>query len=254
MRMRKLVIGILVALTAVGCAATAPTARPQTAPGSLAAAPTATRVRVQRPTPTPAATEAASVAPTVQPTVEPSTPTPQPTATTAPSSASVAAANPGANPPAASLTTGSASGVLLRLSPTKYPAPTLLTPDDNAVYHISQPIVQLTWSGSDSSFMTFGQTPGCVSDATNFRRAFESYQLVIHNMDDARPDMVQWNENNPQFYLNLTTVPAGRYSWKVNIVTLCESYVMGQRATTIQRSLVAPASPTSATRIINWVP
>ena len=253
MRMRKLVIGVLVALMAAGCAA-APTARPQTAPAAAAAVPTATRVRVQRPTATPGATEAASVTPTIQPTVEQSTPTLQPKATTAPSSASAALANPGANPPAAPLTTGSASGVLLRLSPTKYPTPTLLAPADNAVYHVSQPVVQLTWSGSDSSFMTFGQTPGCVSDATNFRRALESYQLVIHNMDGARPDMVQWNENNPEFYLNLTTVPAGRYSWKVNIVTLCESYVMGQRATTIQRSLVAPASPTSATRIINWVP
>ena len=254
MRMRKLAIGVLVALIAGGCAAAAPTARPQTAPGAEAAVPTATRVRGQQPTPTPAATEAASVTPTVQPTVEPSTPTPQPTATTVPSSAGAAPANPRANPPAAPLTTGSASGVLLRLSPSKYPAPTLLAPADNAVYHVSQPVVQLAWSGSDSSFMTFGQTPGCVSDATNFRRAFESYQLVIHNMDGARPDMVQWNENNPEFDLNLTTVPPGRYSWKVNIVTLCESYVMGQRVKTIQRSLVTPASPTSATRVINWVP
>ena len=152
------------------------------------------------------------------------------------------------------MTTGSASGVLLRLDPAKYPTPTLLAPADNAVYHVSQPIVQFTWSGSDSSFLTFGQTPGCVSDATNYRRAFESYQLVVHNVDGAHPDIVQWNENNPEFYLNLTIVPPGRYSWKVNIVALCESYVMGQRAKTIQRSLVAPASPTSATRVINWVP
>ena len=254
MRMRMLAIGVLVALIAAGCAAAAPTARPQTTPGAAAAVPTATRVRGQQPTPTPAPTETASVTPTAQPTVEPSTPMPSPTAITAPSSASVAPANPQMNPPAAPLTTGSTSGVLLRLNPLKYPAPTLLAPADNAVYHVSQPVVQLVWSGSDSSFMTFGQMPGCVSDATNFRRAFESYQLVIHNMDGTRPDMVQWNENNPEFYLNLTTVPAGRYSWKVNIVTLCESYVVGQRATTIQRSLVAPSSPTSATRIINWVP
>jgi hypothetical protein len=146
------------------------------------------------------------------------------------------------------------AGVLLPLDPNKYPAPVLLTPADGATYHVSQPIVHLAWSGSDSSFMAFGQTPGCVSDATNFRRAFESYQLIIHSLEGVHPDLVQWNENNPTFDLNLTMVPAGHYSWRVSVVTLCESYVVGKRTETIQRSLVAPASPTSATRMINWVP
>jgi len=102
--------------------------------------------------------------------------------------------------------------------------------------------------------MTFGQTPGCVSDATNFRRAFESYQLVIHSLDAQRADQVQWNENNPTFDLNLTTLPQGRYAWSVSVATLCESYVAGQRAKTITRSFLGPVSPTSATRAFNWIP
>jgi len=151
-------------------------------------------------------------------------------------------------------------GVLLPLNPRKYAAPALLTPDNNATYHVAQPVVHMAWSATPTDLMTFGQTPGCVSDATNFRRAFESYQLIIHSLDAKRADQVQWNENNPTFDLNLTTLPAGHYSWSVSVVTLCESYIVGQRndtktqKSTLQRAFLAPASPTSATRVINWVP
>jgi hypothetical protein len=69
-----------------------------------------------------------------------------------------------------------------------------------------------------------------------------------------RADQVQWTENSPEFYFNLTTVPTGRYSWSVSVVTLCESYVAGQRAKTITRSFLGPVSPTSATRAFNWIP
>jgi hypothetical protein len=150
-------------------------------------------------------------------------------------------------------------GVLLPLDPHKYPAPMLLTPANNATYHVAQPVVHMVWS-TTSNLMTFGQTAGCVSDATNFRRAFESYHLVIHSLDGKRPDQIQWTENDPEYYLNLTTVPAGRYSWSVSVVTLCESYVVGERnnfdqhKSTLQRTLVAPASPASASRVFNWVP
>jgi len=171
----------------------------------------------------------------------------------------------------------------LTLNPRKFPAAALLAPDINATYHVSQPVVHFAWSdvsqpvvhdaSSDTptNMLTFGQMPGCVSDATNFRRALESYQLVVHSLDVSRPDIVQWTEKNPTFDLNLTTVPAGRYSWSVNVVTLCESYVVGQRddtrptakahssdpafhKSTLQRTLLGPVSPTSATRTINWVP
>jgi len=125
---------------------------------------------------------------------------------------------------------------------------------------VSQPVVHFAWSATPTDLMTFGQTPGCVSDATIFRRAFESYQLVIHSLDTPRADQVQWTDNGTVFDLNLTTVPQGRYSWSVNVVTLCESYVVGQHndlpqhKSTLQRAYLAPASPTSATRTINWVP
>jgi hypothetical protein len=119
--------------------------------------------------------------------------------------------------------------------------------------------------------MVFGQTPGCVSDATNFRRALESYQLVIHSLDAQRADQVQWTDNGTVFDLNLTTVPQGRYAWSVSVVTLCESYAVGQRndtrplydnknndpayhPSTLQRSYLGLVSPTSETRIINWIP
>jgi hypothetical protein len=150
--------------------------------------------------------------------------------------------------------------VLLPLSSRKYPTPALLTPDNNATYHVAQPVVHMAWSATPTDLMTFGQTPGCVSDATNFRRAFESYQLIIHSLDAKRADQVQWNENNPTFDLNLTTLPVGRYSWSVSVVTLCESYVAGQRndlpqhKSTLQRTYLGPASPVSASRTFTWIP
>jgi hypothetical protein len=175
---------------------------------------------------------------------------PLPTATVTSSGGAAAPANLSTAP----TTGGKGPGVLLPLNARKYPAPTLLTPDNNVTYHVAQPVAHMAWSATPTDLMTFGQMAGCVSDATNFRRAFESYQLIIHSLDAKRADQVQWNENNPTFDLNLTTLPAGRYSWSVSVVTLCESYVVGQRNKTITRSLLGPASPTGATRTINWVP
>ena len=250
---RKLFFGVLIAVLVTGCAAPRP-AQPQQA--AVAATPT----RVQRPTrapqtaaPEPIATATIAATPTTaaSPTVTATaTPQPLPTATVTPSSGAAVPANLSTAP----TTGGKGSGVLLLLNSRKYPAPTLLAPDNNAIYHVAQPVVRMAWSATRTDLMPFGQTPGCVSDATNFRRAFESYQLVIHSLDAVRADQVQWTENSPEFYFNLTTVPTGRYSWSVSVVTLCESYVAGQRAKTITRSFLGPVSPTSATRAFNWIP
>ena len=262
---RKLLLGILIAVLVAGCAAPRPTQPQQVAP---TATPTrgqrSTRVPQPTATTTVAATPTIAASPTIAPTAAPQTATapatptsePSPTATALPSSGDAA---PG-NVQVAPTTGGKGSGVLLSLNSRKYPALTLLTPDNNAIYHVAQPVVHMAWSATLTDLMTFGQTPGCISDATNFRRAFESYQLVIHSLDAKRADQVQWNENNPTFDFNLTTVPQGRYSWSVSVVTLCESYIVGQRndtktqKSTLQRAFLAPASPTSATRVINWVP
>ena len=256
MMIRKWLVGVLTVLMVAGCAAPQPT-RPQVVPTTAAAAPTATRARTVRPTPTPQATPAATASPSVASsataTTEP-TMTPSPSPTTLPANAAVQPA------PRTGVASSAASGVLLSLDRRKYPTPVQLAPDNNATYHVSQPVVHFAWSATPTDLMTFGQMPGCVSDATNFRRAFESYQLVIHSLDTPRADQVQWMDNGTVFDLNLTTVPAGRYSWSVNVVTLCESYVVGQRndlpqhKSTLQRAYLAPASPTSATRSINWVP
>jgi hypothetical protein len=261
MMIHKWLFGVLTILMVAGCAAPQPT-RPPSTPTPAAAVPTATRVRIARPTPTPEAT----VVPAALPTVAPSaTTTSAPTASPAPT---VTPANVAVRPASKP---GAASGVLLAIDPRKYPAPVLFAPDSSATYHVSQPVVHFAWSATPTDLMTFGQTPGCVSDATNFRRALESYQLVIHSLDTLRADQVQWTDNGTTFDLNLTTVPQGRYSWSVNIVTLCESYVVGQRndtrptteahssdpafhKSTLQRTYVGPVSPTSATRIINWIP
>ena len=258
---RKLLFGVLIAVLVAGCAAPR-SAQPQQV------APTATPSQGQRPTRTvgPTATATVAATPTVAPTAvlqtatatEQATPSPQPlpTATTLPSGGTGVSANVQTVPSMG----GIGSGELLPLSSRKYPAPALLTPDNNATYHVAQPVVHMVWSATSTDLMTFGQTPDCVSDATNFRRAFESYQLVIHGLDGKRADQVQWNENNPTFDLNLTTLPVGRYSWSVSVVTLCESYVVGKRndtatqKSTLQRTLLAPASPTSASRVFNWVP
>jgi len=267
MMMRKWMLGAVIVLMVAGCAVPQPT-QLQSAPTVAATLPTATRARAARPTPTPQPTATATVLPTDLPSATPTTaptatPSPSPTSTAVP--ASVGAQQPAPAQPIA------AGGLLLPINPNKYPAPVLVSPPDNITYHVSQPVAHLVWSGTADNFMTFGQTPGCVSDATNFRRAYESYQLVIHSLDGTRPDQVQWNQNNPVFDLNLITVPAGRYSWSVNIVTLCESYVVGQRnntlplgktryddpayhKSTLQTTYVGAISPMSATRVINWVP
>lgn len=278
MMVHKTILGVLIVLLVAGCAAPQLT-RSQVAPTTAAAAPTATRARAARPTPTPApeATTTATTLPTVAPSA---TATTAPTVTPSPA-LTVTPADVAAQP--ASAAPSGAFGVLLALNPRKFPAPALLTPSDNATYHVSQPVVHFAWSdvsqpvvhssssGTPTNLLTFGQMPGCVSDATNFRRALESYQLVVHSLDVSRPDIVQWTEKNPTFDLNLTTVPAGRYSWSVNVVTLCESYVVGQRndtrptaeahssdpafhKSTLQRTYLGPVSPTSITHTINWVP
>ncbi len=256
MMIRKWLVGVLTVLMVAGCATPQPT-RPQIVPTTAAAAPTATRARTVRPTSTPQATLAATASPSVAPSATATTAqtmTPSPSSTTMPANAAVQPA------PRTGVASGAASGVLLSVDPRKYPMPVQLAPDNNATYHVSQPVVHFVWSATPTDLMTFGQMPGCVSDATNFRRAFESYQLVIHSLDTLRADQVQWMDNGTVFDLNLTTVPAGRYSWSVNVVTLCESYVVGQHndlpqhKSTLQRAYLAPASPTSATHIINWVP
>ena len=260
--MNKILLVGVVAILLVGCAAPQSVV-PQVA-AAAAVASTTTRDRSTQPTSTPEAQATATASPTVVPsataTVTPTVmPTVMPTVTPQPSQTATAAAVASARPQTAATTSGQGSGVLLPLDSRKYSAPALLTPDNNATYHVAQPVVHLAWSAAPTDLMTFGQTAGCVSDATNFRRAFESYQLVIHSLDGKQADQVQWTENSAEFDLNLTTLPAGRYSWSVNVVTLCESYVVGQRnglhqKSTLERTYVAAASPTSGTRIINWVP
>jgi hypothetical protein len=256
--MNKILLVGVVAILLVGCAA------PQSVVPQVAAAAavvsTTTRDRSTQPTSTPEAQATATASPTVVPSATATiTPTVMPTVTPQPSQTATAAAVASARPQTAATTSGQGSGVLLPLDSRKYSAPALLTPDNNATYHVAQPVVHLAWSAAPTDLMTFGQTAGCVSDATNFRRAFESYQLVIHSLDGKQADQVQWTENSTEFDLNLTTLPRGRYSWSVNVVTLCESYVVGERnglqhESTLERTYVAATSPTSATRIINWVP
>jgi hypothetical protein len=183
------------------------------------------------------------------------TPLPTPTAAAQPANIAI----PPAYQPAPPLIAD--GGLLLAIDPRKYPAPILLTPGDNVTYHVSQSVVHIAWSATPTDLMEFGQTPGCVSDATIFRRAYESYQLIIHSLDASRPDQVQWTDNNPSYDLNLTTVPAGRYTWEANVVTLCQSYEIGLRndlskyhKSTLETTLVGAVSPTSGTRTINWVP
>ncbi len=297
---RKLFLGVMIAVLVAGCAAPQPaqTQRATFAAPSIQAQqptrvprPAAIATAAPSPTvvPTAVATEQAAPTPTSVPTTVPTT---APQTAVSQTTVSQTTAPQMAAPPTATATQPAASSqpspteiplptvalvtppgisteptsdgvgldLLLSLDPHKYPAPMLLSPDNNATYHVAQPVVHMVWSATSSDLMTFGQTPGCVSDATNYRRAFESYQLVIHSLDGNRPDQVQWNENNPTFDLNLTTLPQGRYSWSVSVVTLCESYVVGERndfgthKSTLQRTFIAPASPTSGTRVIVWIP
>jgi len=251
--MNKIFLVGIAAILLVGCVA------PQSAVPQVAAAAavtsTATRDRSTPPTSTPEAQATTTASPTVVASATATvTPTVMPTVTPQPSQTAAATTVASVESQSALTTSGRASGVLLSLNLAKYPAPTLLAPDNNATYHVSQPVVSLAWSKTPPDLMTFGQTTACVSDATNFRRAFESYQLVIHSVDAVRADQVQWTENSTNFDLNLTTLPQEHYSWSVNVVTVCESYVVGQRSKTITRSLLGTVSPTSATRMITWIP
>ncbi len=264
--MNRMLLAGIAAILLVGCAAPQPVASQVAAAAAVET--TATSTRAAQSTPATPVQATATALPAVMPSAtSTSTPAatlnPSPTATSKASNSIASVAASGASGTTSSTTLSAASsvtsGVLLPLDSRKYSAPTLLTPDNNATYHVSQPVAHLTWSDTSTDLMTFGQTAGCVSDAINFRRAFESYQLVIHSLDGKQADQVQWTENSTEFDLNLTTLPAGRYSWSVNVVTLCESYVVGQRnglhqKSTLERAYVAAASPTSATRIINWVP
>jgi hypothetical protein len=265
--MKKILLMGIIAILLAGCAV--PQSAQIQAVSAAAVVPTtalvqaATRAQLSplvTLTQTAEAQATATASPTVTPVATATNPSPTATPKAFSPTASVAASGaPSAASVASSAASSATSGVLLPLDSRKYSAPTLLTPDNDATYHVSQSVVHLAWSATSTDLMTFGQTAGCVSDATNFRRAFESYQLVIHSLDAERTDQVQWTENSTAFDLNLTTLPAGRYSWSVNVVTLCESYVVGERnglhqKSTLERIYVAAASPTSATRIINWVP
>jgi hypothetical protein len=266
--MKKILLMGIIAILLAGCAV--PQSAQIQAVSAAAVVPTtalvqaATRAQLSplvTLTQTAEAQATATASPTVTPVATATNPSPTATPKVSSPTASVAAnsASSFASSATSSVASSATSGVLLPLDSHEYSAPTLLTPDNDATYHVSQPVVHLAWSATSTDLMTFGQTAGCVSDATNFRRAFESYQLVIHSLDAERTDQVQWTENSTAFDLNLTTLPAGRYLWSVNVVTLCESYVVGERnglhqKSTLERIYVAAASPTSATRIINWVP
>ena len=261
--MKKILLIGIVAILVAGCAAPQ-SAQIQAASAAAAVVPTTTPAQLApsvhlmssaalTQTAGVQATATASPMVTLAATTNP-LPTATPKASNPTASVSASGVSSAASSVASSAASSATSGVLLPLDSRKYPAPTLLTPDNNATYHVSQPVVHLAWSATSTDLMTFGQTAGCVSDATNFRRAFESYQLVIHSLDGQQANQVQWTENSTGFDLNLTTLPAGRYSWSVNVVTVCESYVVGQRSKTITRSLLSPVSPTSATRMITWIP
>lgn len=245
---------IVMALLVTGCAAPRPTP-PQ-------AEPTATRARVERATPTRPAgetstprvvtTATAAASATVAPTATPAaTPLPSPTVSTSQSG--------GAAAPARIQATLVATGSVMAkavpsLDPRKYPAPVLLTPDNNAVYHVSQPVVHFVWANTPSDLLTFGQMAQCASDATHFRKAFETTHLVVHSLDTARPDIEAFMDTGTDFNLNLTKVSPGRYSWSVNVTAVCESYVIGQRNTTIERRYLGAVSPSSAPRTLVWIP
>jgi len=128
---RKLFLGVLIAVLVAGCAAPRPTQPQQVAP-------TATPTRGQQHTRAPEAVATIVASPTAAPqtATAPATPTPEPllTATALPSSGDAAPANVQVAP----TTGGKGSGVLLPLSSRKYPTPALLTPDNNATYHVAQ--------------------------------------------------------------------------------------------------------------------
>jgi hypothetical protein len=157
------------------------------------------------------------------------------------------------------------------LDPRKYPAPKPLTPDDNAVYHVSQPVVRFAWNNTPSDLMRFGQMAQCTSDATHMRKAFETNQIVIHSLDTSQPDIVGWMDTGTDYTLDLSTLPAGRYSWIVNIGVVCESHIVGKRdnttpldddknndpayhKSTLERTYLGLVSLSSAARMFTWIP
>jgi|GEM_PF-4194562 len=248
MSWRKLFLVFMVLI--VGCSAPQPT-QPQIAPTTAA-----TRVRVERATPTKAAAEtrlpivAATATAAASATVAP-TATPAPTVSTSQSS--------GAAAPARIQATLVATGSVMAksvpsLDSRKYPAPALLTPYDNAVYHVAQPVVTFTWTNTPDELMRFGQIAGCISDDTHFRKAFETNQILIRRPDAKQPDIVGWMDTGTDYTLNLTTLAPGRYSWSVNVGVVCESYVVGQRTATIERAYLGAVSPASAPRMFTWIP
>ena len=255
MTWRKLLLGALAVLMA-SCSAPRPTQPPVTPTAA------ATRVRVERATPTKSAgetstpvavaTATAAASATVAPTATPAaTPLPSPTVSTSQSG--------GAAAPARIQATLVATGSVMAksvpsLDPRKYAAPVLLTPDNNAVYHVSQPVVHFVWANTPSDLLTFGQMAQCTSDATHFRKVFETTHLVFHSLDTARPDIEAFMDTGTDFNLNLTKVSPGRYSWSVNVTAVCESYVIGQRNTTIERRYLGAVSPSSAPRTLVWIP
>ncbi len=146
------------------------------------------------------------------------------------------------------------------LDQNKYPAPVPVTPDDNAVFHVAQPVVHFVWTNTPADLMTFGQLSECQPDSTHFRYALETTQLVFHSLDNAQPDIVAWMDTGTDYNLNLTTVKPGRYSWWVNIGVICQSYVIGQRndlpqhKSTLDRTYLGQVSPSSAPRMLTWIP
>ena len=252
---RWLVCVVGLAVLAAGCMSTSPT-QPTTTPVVLP-----TSLRIVRPTsaPTVAATATATLSAPATPTLLPiatATPAPSPMAT----ANNVSAASIRTNPPATLVATGSAAMSVPSLDLCKYPAPKPLAPDDDAVYHASQPEVHLTWGNTPSDLMKFGQMSQCTSDATHMRKAFETNQIVIHSLDTSQPDIVGWMDTGTDYTLNLTNLPAGRYSWTVNIGVVCESYVVGQRndilghKNTLERTYLGSVSLSSAPRTFTWIP
>ncbi len=251
-----------------GCSAPQPALTSAVSRGAPGATATPTRARGPRPAAAldpagPTSTPAIAPTPVMLATLPPPTPVPAPSATPAASAAAVGRSTGGAVSP------GALSGVpqpaipvsAPSLDPTKYPAPVLASPDDGAVFHVSQPLVHFTWTNTPSDLMRFGTLSECTSDSAHFRFAFETNQIVIHNLEGKQADIVGWMDTGQDYNLNLTTVPAGRYSWTVNVGVVCESYVIGQRndlssrhKSTLDRVYLGPVSPSSAPRTLSWIP
>jgi hypothetical protein len=265
-KMRWLVCVVGLAVLATSCMP----ARPAQSSATPVILPT--NIRIVRPTsaPTVAAIATATLSAPATPTLLPratAPPAPSATATAARANSAVVQTNP----PATLVATGSAAMSVPSLDAHKYPAPKLLSPDDNAVYHVSQPVVRFAWGNTPADLMTFGQMFQCTSDATHFRKAFETNQIVIHSLDTTQADIVGWMDTGADYTLNLTNLPAGRYTWLVNIAVVCESYTLGQRddthplyenrnndpayhSSTLQRTYLGPVSLSSAPRTFTWIP